>query len=101
MIYNYFKLTGNSKKRFRNRKLKQQDSNISITNLAKLHFTIFKKKKVQSLLNSECHSIQDYSVKFRRKRKRINYILRVYTIATSIYKTMSQSNQGLLSNHST
>lgn len=45
MIYNYFKLTGNSKKRFRNRKLKQQDSNISITNLAKLHFTIFKKKK--------------------------------------------------------
>lgn len=98
MIYNYFKLTGNSKKRFQNRKLKQQDSNISITNLAKLHFTIFKKKKVQSLLNSECHSIQDYSVKFRRKRERI---LRVYTIATSIYKTMSQSNQGLLSNHST
>lgn len=45
MIYNYFKLTGNSKKRFRNRKLKQQDSNISITNLAKLNFTIFKKKK--------------------------------------------------------
>lgn len=99
MIYNYFKLTGNSKKRFQNRKLKQQDSNISITNLAKLHFTFnFQEKKIQSLLNSECHSIQDYSVKFRRKRERI---LRVYTIATSIYKTMSQSNQGLLSNHST